>query len=116
MREKWQPIPKVDMGNGRVFDRNTGSITTPVTGEIFLSQLQEGVFYTLLEHKGETVPNNVLLHSVWGYQAEGRMDRTDRAIIDKNLRRLRKKLTGTDIEIQTIKGKGKRLVVKGGGT
>jgi hypothetical protein len=71
-----------------------------------LTQLEFGVMAMLEAHAGDAVSRGDLLRQVWGHGHEGGSN-----VVDAVVRGLRKKLAGSDIEIETIRGIGYRLCV-----
>jgi DNA-binding response OmpR family regulator len=64
------------------------------------------LLYTLAEHRGQVLTREQLLELVWGYDFYGQT-RT----VDVHVAHLRKKLKGSDVEIETLRGVGYKLVV-----
>jgi two-component system alkaline phosphatase synthesis response regulator PhoP/two-component system response regulator ResD len=64
------------------------------------------LLYTLAEHRGQVLTREQLLELVWGYDFYGQT-RT----VDVHIAHLRKKLKGSDVEIETLRGVGYKLVV-----
>jgi DNA-binding response OmpR family regulator len=64
------------------------------------------LLYTLAEHRGQVLTREQLLELVWGYDFYGQT-RT----VDVHIAHLRKKLKGSDAEIETLRGIGYKLVV-----
>jgi DNA-binding response OmpR family regulator len=61
---------------------------------------------TLAEHKGLVLTREQLLEKAWGYEYYGQ-SRT----VDVHIGHLRRKLTGSQVRIETITGVGYKLVV-----
>ncbi len=64
------------------------------------------LLHTLAEHRGQVLTREQLLELVWGYDFYGQT-RT----VDVHIAHLRKKLKGSDVEIETLRGVGYKLVV-----
>jgi DNA-binding response OmpR family regulator len=64
------------------------------------------LLYTLAEHRGQVLTREQLLQLAWGYDFYGQT-RT----VDVHVAHLRKKLKGGDVEIETLRGVGYKLVV-----
>ena len=73
--------------------------------EITLTLKELNVLKYLVHNKNKAVPREQILFKIWGDDYFG----TDR-VVDDTLRRIRKKLTG--LEIETIYGFGYKLVIK----
>jgi len=71
-----------------------------------LTQLEFGVMAMLESHAGDAVSRGDLLRQVWGHGHEGGSN-----VVDAVVRGLRKKLAGSEIEVETIRGIGYRLCV-----
>ncbi len=59
----------------------------------------------LMERSGQAVSREELLENIWGYQTE-----VETRATDDTVRRLRKKLDGADVAIETVWGYGFRLI------
>jgi two-component system alkaline phosphatase synthesis response regulator PhoP/two-component system response regulator ResD len=64
------------------------------------------LLHTLARHRGQVLSREQLLDLVWGYDFYGQT-RT----VDVHVAHLRKKLSGSDVEIETVRGVGYKLVV-----
>jgi len=60
----------------------------------------------LLESRGETVSRHLLLERVWGLQFDPRTN-----VVEVHVARLRRKLEESRVCIETVKGRGYRLIV-----
>jgi DNA-binding response OmpR family regulator len=60
---------------------------------------------TLAQHRGQVLTREQLLDLVWGYDFYG-----ETRTVDVHVAHLRKKLTGGDVEIETVRGVGYKLV------
>lgn len=69
-----------------------------------LTPLEFGVMAMLESHAGDAVSRGDLLRQVWGHGHEGGSN-----VVDAVVRGLRKKLTGSDVLIETMRGIGYRL-------
>jgi two-component system KDP operon response regulator KdpE len=72
-----------------------------------LTQLEFRLLYTLLLHRGQTLPSSTLIERVWGYEGEGSSD-----LVRGLVRRLRIKVEPDPREpryIMTVPGLGYRL-------
>ncbi len=63
------------------------------------------LLYTLAEHRGQVLTREQLLELVWGYDFYG-----ETRTVDVHIAHLRKKLKGSDVEIETLRGVGYKLV------
>ncbi len=61
---------------------------------------------TLAQHRGQVLTREQLLDLVWGYDFYG-----ETRTVDVHIAHLRKKLTGGEVEIETVRGVGYKLVV-----
>jgi DNA-binding response OmpR family regulator len=61
---------------------------------------------TLAQHRGQVLSRDQLLDLVWGYDFYGQT-RT----VDVHIAHLRRKLSGSDVEIETVRGVGYKLMV-----
>jgi two-component system alkaline phosphatase synthesis response regulator PhoP len=64
------------------------------------------LLHTLAEHRGQVLSREQLLELVWGFDFYG-----ETRTIDVHIAHLRKKLRGSDVEIETVRGVGYKLVV-----
>jgi DNA-binding response OmpR family regulator len=64
------------------------------------------LLWTLAEHQGIVLSRNQLLDLVWGYDYYG-----ETRTVDVHIARLRDKLEGSDVVIETVWGVGYKLVV-----
>jgi DNA-binding response OmpR family regulator len=64
------------------------------------------LLYTLAEHRGQVLSREQLLELVWGYDFYG-----ETRTVDVHVAHLRKKLAGSDVAIETLRGVGYKLVV-----
>ena len=64
------------------------------------------LLYTLAEHRGQVLTREQLLDLVWGYDYYG-----ETRTVDVHVAHLRKKLRGGDVEIETVRGVGYKLVL-----
>jgi DNA-binding response OmpR family regulator len=64
------------------------------------------LLWTLAEHRGIVLSRNQLLDLVWGYDYYG-----ETRTVDVHIARLRDKLEGSDVVIETVWGVGYKLVV-----
>ncbi len=108
--------------------KRTGEQTKPVDGEIVLGNVAmdeedhtvsiEGVeipftvtefklLQYFLKRKGRVQTRETLLISVWKFDAD-----IETRTVDVHIRRLRKKMETADLEIETVRGVGYRLVEK----
>ena len=58
----------------------------------------------LIDQRGRILSRDKLLHEVWGYQ-----NPIDTRTVDTHMRRLRSKLEGASVKIETIRGEGYRF-------
>jgi DNA-binding response OmpR family regulator len=61
---------------------------------------------TLAQHRGQVLTRDQLLDLVWGYEFYG-----ETRTVDVHIAHLRKKLRGGEVEIETVRGVGYKLVV-----
>jgi len=64
------------------------------------------LLYTLAEHRGQVLTREQLLELVWGYDFYG-----ETRTVDVHIAHLRKKLRGSEVQIETLRGVGYKLVV-----
>jgi two-component system alkaline phosphatase synthesis response regulator PhoP len=64
------------------------------------------LLYALAQHRGQVLSREQLLELVWGYDFYG-----ETRTVDVHIAHLRKKLKGSDVEIETVRGVGYKLVV-----
>jgi DNA-binding response OmpR family regulator len=64
------------------------------------------LLYTLAEHRGQVLSREQLLELVWGYDFYG-----ETRTVDVHVAHLRKKLAGSKVAIETLRGVGYKLVV-----
>jgi two-component system alkaline phosphatase synthesis response regulator PhoP len=64
------------------------------------------LLYSLAQHRGQVLSREQLLELVWGYDFYG-----ETRTVDVHIAHLRKKLKGSDVEIETVRGVGYKLVV-----
>jgi two-component system alkaline phosphatase synthesis response regulator PhoP len=64
------------------------------------------LLHTLAQHRGQVLSREQLLDLVWGYDFYG-----ETRTVDVHIAHLRKKLKGSEIEIETVRGVGYKLVV-----
>jgi two-component system alkaline phosphatase synthesis response regulator PhoP/two-component system response regulator ResD len=64
------------------------------------------LLHTLAQHRGQVLSREQLLDLVWGYDYYG-----ETRTVDVHVAHLRKKLSGGDVEIETVRGVGYKLVV-----
>jgi two-component system alkaline phosphatase synthesis response regulator PhoP len=76
------------------------------TQSVQLRTKEFDLLYTLAEHRGQVLSREQLLELVWGYDFYG-----ETRTVDVHIAHLRKKLKGSDVEIETVRGVGYKLVV-----
>ncbi len=64
------------------------------------------LLHTLARHRGQVLSREQLLDLVWGYDYYG-----ETRTVDVHVAHLRKRLSGGDVEIETVRGVGYKLVV-----
>ena len=64
------------------------------------------LLHTLAQHRGQVLSREQLLNLVWGYDFYG-----ETRTVDVHIAHLRGKLKGSDVEIETVRGVGYKLVV-----
>jgi DNA-binding response OmpR family regulator len=84
----------------------SGREVTLGTQTLELRTKEYDLLYTLAEHRGQVLTREQLLELVWGYDFYGQT-RT----VDVHIAHLRKKLRGSQVEIETLRGVGYKLVV-----
>lgn len=92
----------IKIQDGRIFINN-------VTVDSMFTRKEHRVFKTLLEHKGEVVPRDIIAQSVWPIRTDQHY--SDWAI-DQLIKRLRKKLVELSLSseyIHAVRGKGYRF-------
>ncbi len=72
-----------------------------------LTKREKDVLYILLSNKGIPVEKNVILHEIWGNGFTG-----SSRVIDTVVKQLRKKLSGSNIQIITYYGRGISAVIQ----
>lgn len=81
------------------------SKTALVNGEdLLLTPNEFALLSYLILNKDRAIPRTELLDRLWGYETE-----VETRVADDTVKRLRKKLTGTRVEIKTVWGYGFRL-------
>jgi len=73
---------------------------------IHLRPKEFDLLYALAEHQGMVLTREQLLDRVWGYDFYG-----ETRTVDVHIAHLRKKLVGSQVVIETVLGKGYKLVV-----
>jgi two-component system alkaline phosphatase synthesis response regulator PhoP/two-component system response regulator ResD len=63
------------------------------------------LLHTMARHRGQVLSREQLLDLVWGYDFYG-----ETRTVDVHIANLRKKLSGGDVEIETVRGVGYKLV------
>lgn len=63
------------------------------------------LLHTLAQHRGQVLSREQLLDLVWGYDFYG-----ETRTVDVHIAHLRRKLKGSDVEIETLRGVGYKLV------
>jgi two-component system alkaline phosphatase synthesis response regulator PhoP len=63
------------------------------------------LLHTMARHRGQVLSREQLLDLVWGYDFYG-----ETRTVDVHIAHLRKKLSGGDVEIETVRGVGYKLV------
>jgi two-component system alkaline phosphatase synthesis response regulator PhoP len=76
------------------------------TESVQLRTKEFDLLYTLAEHRGQVLSREQLLELVWGYDFYG-----ETRTVDVHIAHLRKKLRGSAVEIETVRGVGYKLVV-----
>lgn len=79
-------------------------VVRSVKGSLDLTPMEYQVLKYLLEHADSAISRNELLDRVWGYTTE-----VETRACDDTVRRLRKKLEGTRLGIETVWGFGFKL-------
>jgi two-component system alkaline phosphatase synthesis response regulator PhoP len=64
------------------------------------------LLYTLAQHRGQVLSREQLLDLVWGYDFYG-----ETRTVDVHIAHLRSKLRGSEVQIETVRGVGYKLVV-----
>jgi len=64
------------------------------------------LLHTLAEHRGQVLSREQLLDLAWGYDFYG-----ETRTVDVHIAHLRNKLRGSEVEIETVRGVGYKLVV-----
>ena len=90
-----------------VMNLKSKTVTDKKTGtELFLTPNEFNVLSYLIENKDKAVSREELLDKIWGFTAE-----IETRVADDTVKRLRKKLSGTDVVVDTVWGYGFRLKV-----
>jgi DNA-binding response OmpR family regulator len=72
---------------------------------IALTSLEFDLLLTLVDHVNLVLSRDQLLDMVWGYDYYG-----ETRTVDVHIAHLREKLSGSEIQIETVWGKGYKLV------
>jgi DNA-binding response OmpR family regulator len=97
--------PKVRRAGNVALDPSSREVT--VNGErVALRTKEFDLLLTLIDHLNMVLSRNQLLDLVWGYEFYGRT-RT----VDVHIANLREKMKNSDLAIETVWGKGYKLVV-----
>lgn len=64
------------------------------------------LLHTLAEHRGQVLSREQLLDLVWGYDFYG-----ETRTVDVHIAHLRRKLRDSEVEIETVRGVGYKLMV-----
>jgi len=99
-----QPGAALHLGDLTV-DRSSREVT--LAGQALKLRTKEfDLLYTLAQHRGQVLTREQLLDLVWGYDFYG-----ETRTVDVHVARVRKKLSGSSVEIETVRGVGYKLVV-----
>lgn len=90
--------------------QSSESILTGPTGKCTLSKREAALLETFLRSKGQTLPRNTLLLKVWGPDSDVEEGNLDNYI---HFLRRRLQITGSRLQIKTIRGIGYCLEEKG---
>jgi DNA-binding response OmpR family regulator len=83
-----------------------GSREVTVAGESVKYRTKEfDLLHTLAQHRGQVLSRDQLLDLVWGYDFYG-----ETRTVDVHIAHLRNKLKGSDVQIETVRGVGYKLV------
>jgi two-component system alkaline phosphatase synthesis response regulator PhoP len=78
-----------------------------LSGRVLKLRVKEfDLLYALGQHRGQVLSRQQLLDLVWGYEFYG-----ETRTVDVHVAHLRHKLTGSEVEIETVRGVGYKLVV-----
>jgi DNA-binding response OmpR family regulator len=88
------------------FDPVEGSISNGETN-IHLTRYEARLFEALMRAKGRVASKSFIYDSIWGLESE-----IDQKIIDVYVCKIRRKIRHTQLGIETIWGRGFRLIVK----
>lgn len=75
------------------------------TSPLELRTKEFDLLYTLAEHRGQVLTRDQLLNLVWGFDFYG-----ETRTVDVHIAHLRKKLTSSEVAIETVRGVGYKLV------
>lgn len=75
------------------------------TSPLELRTKEFDLLYTLAEHRGQVLTRDQLLNLVWGFDFYG-----ETRTVDVHIAHLRKKLAGSEVAIETVRGVGYKLV------
>ena len=89
----------IDLGNMTAYDNEHQ--------EIHFTPTEFSMLTYLVKNSSRAVPRNELLPAVWGFEND-----TGTRVADDTVKRLRKKLVGTRLSIETIWGYGFKAVEK----
>ncbi len=106
-RRSGQMRPAAESFGALVFDR-TGRILTGPEGEIALGRRELALFEALLDRAGQVVGKETLSARLYGTGAD-----VEENAVELQVSRLRKKLSGTGVEIRTLRGLGYLMRVSG---
>jgi DNA-binding response OmpR family regulator len=101
-------LPSLDLGR-IVLDPASRMVTVEGRDPRRLTQLEFRLLYTLMNHRGQVLPIDVIVERVWGYTGEGNRD-----LVRGLISRLRHKIEPTPeapIFLETLPGVGYRFVV-----
>lgn len=79
---------------------------TLVAEPVRLRAKEFDLLHTLAQHRAQVLSREQLLDLVWGYDYYG-----ETRTVDVHVAHLRKKLSGSEVEIETVRGVGYKLVV-----
>jgi two-component system, OmpR family, response regulator len=106
-RRSGQMRPAVEQFGSLAFDRAARTLTGP-EGGIALSRRELALFEALLDHAGRVAGKEALSARLYGTGAD-----VDENAVELLVSRLRRKLSGSDVEIRTLRGLGYLMRIAG---
>lgn len=98
--------PPMDFGNTRI-DQDRHEVTI-AGNEVMLRAKEFDLLVAFVQNMGLVLERDKLLNIVWGYEYFG-----DTRTVDVHVAHLRERLTGSSVNIQTVRSVGYKAVVEG---